>query len=33
VRPWNPRRTVLVAMHSFTPVFKGERRHIEVGIL
>jgi predicted N-formylglutamate amidohydrolase len=27
------RRTVLVAMHSFTPVFKGETRSIDVGIL
>jgi predicted N-formylglutamate amidohydrolase len=27
------RRTVLIAMHSFTPVFKGERRSIDVGIL
>jgi len=27
------RRTVLVAMHSFTPVFKGEPRSIDVGIL
>jgi predicted N-formylglutamate amidohydrolase len=27
------RRTVLIAMHSFTPVFKGERRSIEVGVL
>ena len=27
------RRTVLVAMHSFTPVFKGEPRNIEIGIL
>jgi len=27
------RRTVLVAMHSFTPVFKGETRTIDVGIL
>jgi len=27
------RRTVLVAMHSFTPVFKGEPRAIEVGVL
>ena len=27
------RHTVLVAMHSFTPVFKGERRSIEVGVL
>jgi predicted N-formylglutamate amidohydrolase len=27
------RRTVLVAMHSFTPVFKGEPRMIEVGVL
>jgi predicted N-formylglutamate amidohydrolase len=27
------RRTVLVAMHSFTPVFKGAARDVEVGIL
>src|SRR5215213_3368648 len=27
------RRTLLVAMHSFTPVFKGETRNIEVGVL
>jgi predicted N-formylglutamate amidohydrolase len=27
------RRIVLVAMHSFTPVFKGVRRQVEVGIL
>lgn len=27
------RRTILVAMHSFTPVFKGESRTMEVGIL
>jgi predicted N-formylglutamate amidohydrolase len=27
------RRTVLVAMHSFTPVFKGETRNIDIGIL
>jgi predicted N-formylglutamate amidohydrolase len=27
------KRTVLCAMHSFTPVFKGEPRNIEVGIL
>jgi len=27
------RRTVLVAMHSFTPNFKGERRDMEVGVL
>jgi predicted N-formylglutamate amidohydrolase len=27
------RRTVLIAMHSFTPVFKGETRNIDVGIL
>ncbi|MCL2428444.1 MAG: N-formylglutamate amidohydrolase [Alphaproteobacteria bacterium] len=27
------RRTVLVAVHSFTPVFKGERRAVEVGVL
>lgn len=26
-------RTVLVAMHSFTPVFKGERRDMQVGLL
>jgi predicted N-formylglutamate amidohydrolase len=27
------RRTVLVAMHSFTPVFKGDPRSVEVGVL
>jgi predicted N-formylglutamate amidohydrolase len=27
------RRTVLVAMHSFTPVFKGATRTVEVGVL
>lgn len=27
------RRTVLLAMHSFTPVFKGERREVQVGVL
>lgn len=27
------RRTVLVAMHSFTPVFKGAARAVEVGVL
>jgi predicted N-formylglutamate amidohydrolase len=27
------RRTVLVAMHSFTPIFKGESRSVEVGVL
>jgi predicted N-formylglutamate amidohydrolase len=27
------RRTVLIAMHSFTPSFKGERRSMEVGML
>ena len=27
------RRTVLVAMHSFTPVFKGVARAVEIGIL
>ena len=27
------RRTVLVAMHSFTPVFKGVARRVEVGVL
>jgi predicted N-formylglutamate amidohydrolase len=27
------RRTVYIAMHSFTPTFKGERRAMEVGVL
>ncbi|HVC63358.1 MAG TPA: N-formylglutamate amidohydrolase [Acetobacteraceae bacterium] len=27
------RRTVLVAMHSFTPVFKGESRAVQAGVL
>jgi predicted N-formylglutamate amidohydrolase len=27
------RRTVLIAMHSFTPVFRGETRTIDIGIL
>jgi predicted N-formylglutamate amidohydrolase len=27
------RRTILVAMHSFTPVFKGVTRSVEVGVL
>ncbi len=27
------RRTVLVAMHSFTPVFRGESRAMQVGVL
>ncbi|MGA3401930.1 MAG: N-formylglutamate amidohydrolase [Acetobacteraceae bacterium] len=27
------RRTVLVAMHSFTPVFRGESRAVQVGVL
>jgi len=27
------RRTILVAMHSFTPVFKGQIRRVEVGVL
>jgi len=27
------RRTVLVAMHSYTPSFKGERRDMQVGVL
>ena len=27
------RRTVLVAMHSFTPVFKGVARSVEIGVL
>jgi predicted N-formylglutamate amidohydrolase len=27
------RRTILIAMHSFTPVFKNEPRMIEVGVL
>ena len=26
-------RTVLIAMHSFTPVFKGEIRNIDIGVL
>ena len=26
-------RTVFIAMHSFTPVFKGERRDMQVGVL
>lgn len=33
LRAASRRRTVLIAMHSFTPVFKGERRTVEVGIL
>ncbi len=28
-----PRRTLFVAMHSFTPSFKGESRAMEVGVL
>lgn len=27
------RRTIVAAMHSFTPVFKGEARSVEIGIL
>jgi predicted N-formylglutamate amidohydrolase len=27
------RRTVLIAMHSFTPVFLGERRRVQIGTL
>ncbi|MDR3537373.1 MAG: N-formylglutamate amidohydrolase [Acetobacteraceae bacterium] len=27
------RRTVLIAMHSFTPVFKTERRDMQIGVL
>ena len=27
------RRTVFVAMHSFTPVFKGEPREMQIGVL
>jgi len=27
------RRTIVIAMHSFTPVFKGESRAMQVGIL
>jgi len=27
------RRTILIAMHSFTPVFKGVARAVEVGVL
>jgi predicted N-formylglutamate amidohydrolase len=32
-RQMRGQRTVLVAMHSFTPVFKGERRDMQVGVL
>jgi predicted N-formylglutamate amidohydrolase len=27
------RRTVLIAMHSFTPTYKGERRAMQIGVL
>jgi predicted N-formylglutamate amidohydrolase len=27
------RRTILIAMHSFTPVFKGVARSVEIGVL
>lgn len=27
------KRTIVVAMHSFTPVFKGESRALEIGVL
>jgi predicted N-formylglutamate amidohydrolase len=27
------RRTILIAMHSFTPVFKGAARKVEIGVL
>ncbi|MBV9654604.1 MAG: N-formylglutamate amidohydrolase [Acetobacteraceae bacterium] len=27
------KRTLLIAMHSFTPVFKGEQRRTEIGVL
>ena len=27
------RRTVLIAMHSFTPVFKSVARGVEIGVL
>lgn len=27
------KRTIVVAMHSFTPVFKGESRAVEIGVL
>lgn len=33
IRTTAGRRTVFVAMHSFTPVFKGERRDMQVGVL
>lgn len=33
VRTAARRRTVLVAMHSFTPVFKGQSRAMQVGVL
>jgi predicted N-formylglutamate amidohydrolase len=33
VRRAATRRTVYVAMHSFTPVFKGESRSMQVGVL
>jgi predicted N-formylglutamate amidohydrolase len=32
-RSASDRRTLLIAMHSFTPVFKGVSRDVEVGIL
>jgi len=32
-RQQDRRRTVLVAMHSFTPLFKGERRPMHAGVL
>jgi predicted N-formylglutamate amidohydrolase len=32
-RQHDGRRTVLIALHSFTPVFKGERRAVEAGVL
>lgn len=33
VRAAAGRRTIVVAMHSFTPVFKGVSRSVEIGIL
>ncbi len=33
VRSAAARRTILVAMHSFTPVFKGVARRVEIGVL
>ncbi len=32
-RAWAGRRSVLIAMHSFTPVYKGEQRPMQAGVL